>query len=324
MNGNIEGQWEISKLNSYEVVDPSSSSCDSNDHQVDQAHHNDVHVTSAEQMKTLLDHARKVIVDMREHIRRMEQIELRNSNGELPPYDQLVMRLEGLVTQQRIINAESARLMSVNYLVNIGNFARNRQFARIVAKGRYQMLLLQSTVQSLESNVDNLSSEVEVRKEQADYLAESLKNTQSLMESTLAEYRDELRRQDDELKRQQNAVAAMSKTRFNQDFVVDSAIFLFSLWAINTMIVDLPIRVATTAAIRTSNRRRAAALQGSKVLLLILMIWRLKSLAKGYGFHNSVGSFVPYVFSVALQLHHGITWTISTATHPFRPASLNA
>ncbi|TPX45897.1 hypothetical protein SeLEV6574_g03578 [Synchytrium endobioticum] len=324
MNGNIERQWEISKLNSYEVVGPSSSSCNSNDHQVDQAHHNDVQVTSPEQMKTLLDHARKVIVDMREHIRCMEQIELRNSNGELPPYDQLVMRLEGLLTQQRTINAESARLMSVNYLVNIGNFARNRQLARIVAKGRHQILQLQSTVQTLESNVDNLSTEVDVQKEQAECLAESLKNTQCLMESTLAEYRDELRRQDDELKRQQNAVAAMRKTRFNQDFVVDSSIFFFSLWAINTMIVDLPIRVATTAAIRASNRRRVAARQGLKLLLFVLMIRRLKSLAKGYGLHNSVGSVVPYVLSVARQLHHGLTWTISTATYPFRPASLNA
>ena len=79
---------------------------------------------------------------------------------------------------------------------------------------------------------------------------------------------------------------AMSKTRFNQDFIVDSAIFLISLWAVNTMIVDLPIRAATTAAIRSSGRRRLAVQQGAKVLLFVMIIVKLKSLAKGYGLHN--------------------------------------
>ncbi|TPX30989.1 hypothetical protein SmJEL517_g05576 [Synchytrium microbalum] len=275
-------------------------------------------VYSSNQMKLLLDHARKVIVDMREHIMAMDQIELRNQQGAMPTYDQLVLKLENIFTQQRIVNAESARLMSVNYLVHLGNFARNRQLAKIVAKGRKQVLELQNTVQALEVNVDEISTEMEVQKEQANRFAESLNNTQKLMESTLAEYREELKRQDEELKKQQKLVGAMNKTRFNQDFIVDSVIFLISLWAVNTMVVDLPIAAATTA-IRGSNRRRVAVKQGTKVLLFILMIWRLKALAKGYGLHNSVGAFVPYVFSILFQLHQGATWTAQTLSYPFQP-----
>ena len=73
-----EDQSALARPPPYEVVSSGSGNTINNANFVAPSNHDETQdtmlVTDASQIKTLLDHARKVIVDMREHISIMDQI----------------------------------------------------------------------------------------------------------------------------------------------------------------------------------------------------------------------------------------------------------
>lgn len=113
--------------------------------------------------------------------------DFKEEDGQLPTYENLVSKLNDAFRHQKEINHMNAKLMSVNYVVNLSNFARNRNLQQAVMKGRQQILELQSTVSSLEGSVETLNVEVEVQRKAAERLKSALDNTRSLLEATMLE-----------------------------------------------------------------------------------------------------------------------------------------
>ncbi|KAI8848542.1 hypothetical protein BC829DRAFT_393798, partial [Chytridium lagenaria] len=226
----------------------------------------------AVQLRGLLEHSKRMVVQLRGLMGVEGGFELREDNGELPSYDQLVSRLNDAFRNQREINSINIRLMSVNYMVNLSNFAKNRNMQRSIARGKRQILELQSTI----SKFGGLCR----YKRTAERLKEALDSTRGLLESAV--YRQELGRQGEIIKKQQSVMGDVHQNKMNQDFIVDSTLFVFCLWLVNTFAIEYPLQ------------GKLWAKQAGKSLLLFFLLRRLRMGAAYYGLHHRVGSAVPY------------------------------
>ncbi|KAJ3057081.1 hypothetical protein HK097_000545 [Rhizophlyctis rosea] len=259
------------------------------------------------QLKALLEHAKDIVVRLRQVVAtEVEFGELRDQNGRLPTYEQLVDRLSSAFRHQRAVNQMSAKLISLNYIANMNNFAKNRQLQKAIARGRKQILELQDNVTSLEESVDDLTTEVDVQKANAERLKLSLDSTRVLLETTMTEYRTEMSRQRDVLKKQQGLIGDLWKSKFNQDFFLDALLGLFSLWTVNTMIVEYPIAAVLNISMHPS-RRRLWARQFSKFIMFLLVYRKVKLGAASYGLHNGIGAAKPYITSTFGALYTALT-----------------
>ncbi|KAI8823441.1 uncharacterized protein EV422DRAFT_355320 [Fimicolochytrium jonesii] len=197
---------------------------------------------SSTQIRALLDHAKDIVLQLRTVMEEDSEITLLEDDGRTPSYDTLVTKLSDAFRQQKGINKMNAKLISVNYLVNLANFSRNRQLQQAVAQGQKQVLELQRTVASLEDGVDLLTVEADVQRQTVGRLKCALDSTRSLLESTIVEYRHEMGRQQEVLRKQSSAIGQLYKSRFNQDFILDSGIFLLCIWISNTTLVQMPLK----------------------------------------------------------------------------------
>ncbi|KAJ3200430.1 hypothetical protein HDU67_002089, partial [Dinochytrium kinnereticum] len=167
---------------------------------------------------------------------------------------------------------------------------------RAIAKGKRQIVELQDTISTLEETVEGLSGEVEGQKRGAERLREALESTRGLLESAVVEYRKELARQAEVIKKQQSVMGDVYQNKLNQDFIVDSTLFVFCLWLVNTFAVEYPLQGFLQMAVK-GERRKMWAKQAGKTALLFLVMRRLRIGAVRYGVHHRVGSFVPYASS---------------------------
>ncbi|KAI8815464.1 hypothetical protein BJ742DRAFT_17767 [Cladochytrium replicatum] len=245
-------------------------------------------------MRVLLDNAKKIVTQLNSVMSYEYAVDFRAEDGQLPAYEQLVSKLNDAFRHQRDINQMHAKLLSVNYLVNLSNFAKNRQLSRALSRGKRQIMDLQNTVAVMEEAVDSLTEEVETQRKTAERLKGSLETTRALLETSMLEYRKEMNQQRDIINQQQRYVGAIQRNKYNQDFILDSSLFVFSLWAVNTVLVDYPIQVALSISMRPS-RRRQWTRQGLKLVTMMVLLGRLKNGAAAYGLHNRVGSVFPYV-----------------------------
>ncbi|KAJ3088857.1 hypothetical protein HK102_007753, partial [Quaeritorhiza haematococci] len=145
-----------------------------------------VSMNSNGQIKVLLEQAKRIVFQLKSLVLYNQEFDL-TDDGRLPSYDQLVSRLNDAFRHQKEINHMNAKLMSVNYMVNLSNFAKNRQFHKALVQGRKRIQELQATVAVLEDSVDNLNVEVEVQKKTAERLKVSLDNTRGLLEDAMTE-----------------------------------------------------------------------------------------------------------------------------------------
>ncbi|TPX61292.1 hypothetical protein PhCBS80983_g01228 [Powellomyces hirtus] len=293
------------------------------------------------QLQALLDHAKDIVLQLRGVMESTQELDFHDANGQLPPYDALVHKLNDAFRHQKGINQMNAKLMSVNYLVNLSNFSKNRQLQKAVAEGQQQVMELQRTVCSLEDSVDFLTIEADVQRQTAARLKSALDNTRGLLEATMVEYRQELGKQRDMIRKQTSVIGELYKTRFNQDFILDATLFMFCLWAANTTIVDVPLRSAVELALSqlrywfpsrsfsvgaaaassyasgsALRRQKAWSQQAAKLALVFLFMKRLRRGAADYGIHNRVGATYPYISSLFAVVYSGMAKRLSVLHLP--------
>ncbi|KAJ3333514.1 E2-like enzyme [Blyttiomyces sp. JEL0837] len=248
-------------------------------------------VGSASQMKNLLEHAKRMVIHLRRLMSYDWDAEILSQDGQLPSYDHLVQKLNEAFRNQREVNMMNARLLSVNYIVNMSNFAKNRTMLKAITRGRKQVAELQETITTLEDNVDALNVEVEVQKKSAERLKHSLDATRVLLEKAMTDYRQELSRQGEILAKQQSLLGDVHTSKLNQDFLVDASLFTFCLWLVNTFVFEYPLTGAVQIAVKGSRRQRWTK-QASKTIIFMILFGRLKRGAIHYGLHNSVREYL--------------------------------
>ncbi|KAJ3160186.1 hypothetical protein HDU86_001022 [Geranomyces michiganensis] len=299
----------------------------------------DVYDGSGKQIKALLEHAKEIVLQLREVMESTQDIDFHDAGGQLPPYDALVHKLNDAFRHQKGINQMNAKLLSVNYLVNLSNVSKNRQLSRAVAEGQSQVLELQRTVCTLEDSVDFLTVEADVQRQTASRLKNALDDTRRLLEATMVEYRQELGRQREMIRKQTTVIGELYRSKFHQDFILDATIFLFCLWAANTTIVDVPLRSTVDLALAqlrywfpskarfsggaaqpyvytTQRQRRSTAAwsqQAAKLALILVFVRRIRRGAAEYGIHNRIGATYPYISSMFAVFYAGFAKRIVSA-----------
>ncbi|KAJ3186639.1 hypothetical protein HDU85_007459 [Gaertneriomyces sp. JEL0708] len=273
-------------------------------------------------IRVLLEHAKQIVVQLRDvmEVDYHETDLLREDDGTLPSYPTLVSKLSSLFAHQQSINRMHSKLVSVNYMIQLSNFARNRALQKSVLSGRRQIVELQHTVRSLEGEVERLGVESDVQRKSAERLKIALDSTRRLLEETIVEYRWEMGRQREVLRRQGSVIGELYKSKFNQDFILDSLLFFFCIWAVNTSVVDVPLRTVSDFVVQllryyfpasrsnslagsnassyeTYRRRAAFTRQSAKVAVVLWFMRKLRRGAADYGIHNRIGSTYPYITS---------------------------
>ncbi|KAG5462366.1 MAG: hypothetical protein BJ554DRAFT_5315 [Olpidium bornovanus] len=162
---------------------------------------------------------------------------------------------------------------------------KNRALQRAVIRGRLQLEDLRSSVGTLENNVEDLSVEAAVQKKTVERLRCSLDATRTVLETSIGTYREEMHRQGQILAEQNERISSLYSARFNQDFIVDFVLLMTSVWAVNTALVDIPIRTLLMIA-GPDGRRKIFMRQAAKFAVLSLFLRTLRDRAVRYGLHK--------------------------------------
>jgi len=223
------------------------------------------------------------------------------SEGKLPSYDKLVKVVSEKFQVQREINQANARLLTINYIVNITNFCRTHQLHQNIIEGQKKINELESTIQMLENFIEDINVENENNKQTAERLKCSLDDTRTVLENAIKEYRKEIEDHRKILQRQNSYIDSIHNSKFNQDLLVDAGIFFFSMYIVNLPLIDFPLHSIFQTLMRPG-RRRAFTKQLAKLIMMYLIIRKLRNFAVQYGIHNKIGSFSPYIYKLVNML----------------------
>jgi len=219
------------------------------------------------------------------------------SEGKLPSYDKLVKIVSEKFQVQREINQANARLLTINYIVNITNFCRTHQLHQSIIEGQKKVNELESTIEMLENFIEDINVENENNKQTAERLKCSLDDTRTILENAIKEYRKEIDDHRKILQRQNTYIDSIHNSKFNQDLLVDAGIFFISMYIVNLPLIDFPLH-SIFQTIMAPGRRRAFTKQLAKFIMIVLIVRKLRKFAVQYGLHNKIGSFSPYVFKL--------------------------
>ena len=255
--------------------------------------------SNKQDMNSLIHHAKNVANRLQSLVEKSEaSYSLLNKDGEQPAYDELVNRLNAILTHQQGVNTATAQVTAANYVVNMVNLIRNRQLRSLAEKGRKQLKTVCNNVQELEKNVGELNNEVSVQKKIADRLKGNLDATRTLLQTSITEYRHEMARQRQILDKQNVQLNEIFKSKFNQDFILDSSLLATSFYAVNTTLVDYPIQIVALLVGKSTaggDRRVQFIRQLMKVTCMIYMLKEMRHVFKHYGIHNQVGTVAGYM-----------------------------
>ncbi|KAI9328519.1 hypothetical protein BDR26DRAFT_923379 [Obelidium mucronatum] len=204
-------------------------------------------------------------------------------------FTRLSQKINFAFENQRAINTINARLFAISYVTNIFNFAKTRNLQKSLSKGKAQIVELQTTVSSLEDAISHLNLENQVQKEQSLHLKSNLENVKKVLVKTMEEYQAELDRQAEAIKSQQPVIDAIQKAKLRQDLFIDTTIFIVSVYAANSFLIEYPLHVAGQVFMKTAPKpRRKFSKQMAKLLIVWFLMRRCKDVVCGYGMHNKL------------------------------------
>ncbi|KAI9033369.1 hypothetical protein DFJ74DRAFT_763596 [Hyaloraphidium curvatum] len=263
------------------------------------------------QVSSMMDQSKKVISHLRRLHDEEQQLDIMDADGAMPSYENLVMRLVDKFRNQREVNAANSRLFSLSYVVQMHNYARTRQLMKDVARGKREVMSLQTNVKELEQDVENITVDLEAQKAQAAVFKKNLENTQSLLNKIMVDYRDELNRQREVLRRQQKYLGSMYSAKLSQDLALDMFILIFGVYIVSHPFIRHPLnflaasfnqlvpmllrRNESVGTYRAAAEQRGIFLQRLiRIIAFVTFVRNVRELAMGYGLHNKVGAAFSY------------------------------
>lgn len=256
----------------------------------------DIIGTPQDQLQKLIIQAKTITNQLQTLSSHDTQLEI-YSEGKLPSYENLVKIVSEKFQVQKEINQASARLLTINYIVNITNFCRTHQLHQNIVEGQKKIAELENTIQVLENFIEDINVENEMNKQTAERLKSSLDDTRAILENAIQEYRKEMNDHRKILKKQNRYIESIQNSKVNQDLLVDAGIFCISLYLVNLPIIDFPIH-SVFQTLMQPGRRRAFTKQLAKLIMVILLVRKFRQFAIQYGIHNKIGSFSPYFYKL--------------------------
>ncbi|KJE92435.1 hypothetical protein CAOG_03411 [Capsaspora owczarzaki ATCC 30864] len=222
------------------------------------------------------------------------------------------------IARQRQINEAHGKLSKLNTFVSFASLMRQQQLEGIARRGAHQISQLQvnvrehaHTIDRMNDSIDHLEDEVEARRLESERLRVDLSLQRTMLDTSLQEYRTELEQHRAAMAQQQQTLNAMFMRRMNRDLLMDSGLTVVGFLAVNSFLVDFPLRLALVMVPR--EKMRVWLRQVVKLGLIAAITRTLKRFASGLGLHNNVGSVTMYakwlLFSLYSQLRNQVAGT---------------
>jgi len=152
----------------------------------------------------------------------------------------------------------------------------------------------QASIRELEGSVAQLSLEGELLKDEQLELKATMETEGARMRADLACQQQQLEAHRAELDTSKGVIQQLKALCTGQDFVVDSAILLSSLWLSSFQLFQMPLAMIARLAPRGIRGGRTAVLQILRLLVTLLLARHTKTVAVKYRLHSTLGSLNLY------------------------------
>jgi len=165
----------------------------------------------------------------------------------------------------------------------------------------------QQSIRELEGSVAELSLEGELLQEEQLELRSEMEREGSRMRAELVCQQRELDEHRIELDTSKGVIQKLQSLCMGQDFVVDSAILLSSMWLSSFQLFQMPLVLIARLAPKSIRGGRAALLQILRLLVTLLLARHTRKFAVKYRLHSTLGSMNLYGRFVKEYLHDKIS-----------------
>lgn len=212
----------------------------------------------------------------------------------IPPWLLLVLqRQEGINQTNTRMNAinMAGKLMLVSRIDHMQK--ELEQQLEFAAALQQQVVQQQEGIRALEASVAELEEHGEGLEREHRAMREEMEANKRQMELELEQHQVELEAQKLQLRESERVITQLKQLSVGQDFLIDSAILLTSLWVSSLSLVNLPLQlISSLIAIK---RRNAIAIgQVLKLAVAWILARNARKIAKRFNLHSEMGSFRVY------------------------------
>eukprot|EP00041_Stephanoeca_diplocostata_P004763 m.49920 g.49920 ORF g.49920 m.49920 type:complete len:337 (+) comp15345_c0_seq1:110-1120(+) len=205
---------------------------------------------------------------------------------------------------QREINQANIRMSGMTYALTLANVCATKRLQAQVQQDRAVVKQLETeiedyslTIDSLNTSIAHLEEETGMYKKQTDDLKDALEHNTGLLKKSLQQQREDKIAHDLALARQLSQINKILHGKIRHDAVIDAILGIFSVCLANTTLIDGPIQFALLLI--PKRRLRMWLHQFLKATTALGMLRYLRNRAQQIGWHNSVGSLLPYAKALA-------------------------
>jgi len=182
---------------------------------------------------------------------------------------------------------------------------------------KQQMRLQYNTIVDLQESIYNLNCDVEEQRQKSDELQQNLVDTETRLKASVEQYRQEVEQQKKLVVEQQKIVQGLTKSKYNQDFVLDMGFVVTAFYVVNMSLVHYPLQLFTSFFKKKQQRGMTVPaafgvfpathcllvflvfyLQAIKLILGLLFVQYTRQRAAQFGFHNQVGTWYQYASNI--------------------------
>lgn len=213
---------------------------------------------------------------------------------------ELSFHVSTALEKQHKLNRANLGLHGMNYALNIANVATSRKLKAALEQGQKRTEELEAEVQKANEEIVNLNTSMshlevqnKVYQEKAERLQTALGDNTSLLNKSLCEFRENKATYDLAIENQLRLIRSLRSGRVRQDAIVDGFLGLLSAGFVNSTLFELPVGLLLMLIPRP--RIKSWLRQFIKFTTWVLMMRELRKRAVMIGWHNSVGSVIPYM-----------------------------
>eukprot|EP00658_Telonema_sp_P-2_P036731 TRINITY_DN26505_c0_g1_i1.p2 TRINITY_DN26505_c0_g1~~TRINITY_DN26505_c0_g1_i1.p2 ORF type:complete len:225 (-),score=56.65 TRINITY_DN26505_c0_g1_i1:355-1029(-) len=196
-----------------------------------------------------------------------------------------------VLQRQEGINKANTRMNAINLAGKLMLVSRIDSMQLEMRERAEMALVLQQQVDSQQASILELEARVEALDEEGEEMRTQMEAERQRMEIQLHEHQQRLEQHQRELKASQERLGELQQLSVGQDLVVDSVIAAGSLWVSSLAVVEGPLKLLASLAMRRSSRGLTQAL---RILVALFLVRHFRQVAKNYNVHNKMGSFRLY------------------------------
>lgn len=216
--------------------------------------------------------------------------------------------------RQAALNETNAQLHAMNFFMAYVNAERSQKLEQeysavrdSIESGRLMLAHMSSVIASQEEALSNLGSTVTTLSERTEEQSERVNSIEDAMAEqkvqlalAMAEYEARLSAQEAEFRRQEAILARLLSVRFKLDFGLDMLLLLVGWYGSHNGVTSVGLEFLSqnvffrSGGRRARNRRARAFVGICQFVAFMLLVRKLRQLARESGLHHAIGGYAKY------------------------------